>query len=135
MLTSRLSLIGFTFNALLLLLVVNDFDCRRKIAGFGSLSSLPSLRVAALYIGVRRRDTVLLSRLVSLNEAFVDLVALSIHDAGSSLVAGLETDLPGESFNLILIEDATVLVTVLHALFLGNDREVSWDNWGALWWW
>ena len=135
LLTSRLSLTSFTLDALLLPLVFNNLDCRRHVAGFSSLSSLLSFRVAALCVRVRGCDAMLFSLLVRVNEALIDLVALSINDTCSCLVTGLEADLIGKSLDLLLIEDAAMLVAVLNTLLLGDNGKVRWYSWGTLRWW
>jgi hypothetical protein len=132
LLASRLRFVGLALNALFLLLVLNGLDGGRSIAGFGNFTCFLGLGVSSLYVRVRRRDTVLLSRLVGIDKAFVDLVALSIDDACTCLVAGLEADLAGEGLDFVVVQDATVLVTVLNALLLGDNRKVRWDNRSSL---
>lgn len=70
--------------------------------------------------------------LVGVNKTLVDLVALGIDNACPCLVARFEADLVGESSNLLFVEDAAILVTVLDALFFRDDREIRGNRRGAL---
>jgi hypothetical protein len=125
-LTGRLSLVLLVLHALLytllLGLVLSNFHSGRQVTG-RCLSTLPCLRVLTLDIRVGRCDTGLVTT-VSVDNALVDLVTLSIDDTRSCLVACLEADFAGELSNLLIVEDAAVLVAVLNALLFGKDGEL-----------
>jgi hypothetical protein len=125
-LTGRLSLVLLVLHALLyallLSLVLSNFHSGGKVTG-RCLSTVPCLRVLTLDIRVGRCDTGLVTA-VSVDNALVDLVTLSIDDTRSCLVACLEADFAGELSNLLIVEDAAVLVAVLNALLFGKDGEL-----------
>jgi hypothetical protein len=54
----------------------------------------------------------------------VDLIALGIDDARASLIARFEAYFSFECFDLVFVEDATVLVAELDALFFREDGQL-----------
>jgi hypothetical protein len=109
-------------HALLLLLVLDNFDGRRDFAGFRFLAFF-GFRVQALDVRVWRRDALVFG-LSGLNKGLVKFVASRVYYPCPGFVPGLEAYLAFQGFHFFFVEDSTILVAELNTFFLGQHREL-----------